>query len=42
MAGEVIKELGSKLISGKLTNLMNIRKPISMCKEVSFLESIAK
>jgi len=42
MAGMVIKELGPKILSGKFTNLMNIRKPIEMCKEVSFLESIAK
>lgn len=29
-------------MSGKFTNLMNVRKPIEMCKEVGFLETIAK
>jgi len=39
---DLIKKIGAKIISGNFTNILYLRKPVGMCRELSHLEAIAK
>lgn len=38
----VLKQIGTKIIKGEITNIMTISKPAALCKDISYLEVIAK
>jgi hypothetical protein len=39
---ELVKRMGSKLLVGQFSNIMNVKKPAGMCKEITLLEAVAK
>ena len=38
----LFKQIGTKILKGEIQNIMTLSKPVALCKDLTYMEVIAK